>query len=51
MPGQKSKLANNGDNSHAKTHSFFKWYIFFHIFTTYSNNMENTNVLVYGKTA
>ena len=31
-----------------KTHTFFTHYIFFHIFT--SENMENTNSLVYGKT-
>ena len=32
-----------------KTHPFFTRYIFFHIFR--SENMENTRVLVYGKTS
>ena len=34
--------------SRGKTHAFFTRYIFFHVFT--SENMENTSVLVCGKT-
>ena len=34
--------------SRMKSHTFFRCYIFFHIFT--SENMENMSVLVYSKT-
>ena len=46
--GQKSEQANREHINPAIKQAFFTRYIFFHMST--SENMENTSVLVYGKT-
>ena len=43
-----SGVGTSEQRNPAGKHAFFTCYIFFHIFT--SKNMENTSVLVYGKT-